>query len=87
MAEGKDASTEVTTFLDRIAAQTVGRSWLIGHLRKLSEAFDVVKELRSSYFLTWTPKPLGRPGSWHQVEVRVSRADAVVRARREYLVK
>ncbi len=88
VAEGADATTTVTTFLDRIAAQTGGRAWFIGHIRKLSEAFDgVVKELRSSYFLTYTPKPPGRPGSWHQVEVRVSRADAVVRAKREYLVE
>ena len=88
VAEGKDASTTVTAFLDRIAVQTGGRSWFIGHIRKLSEVFEsVVKELRSSYFLTYTPKPAGRPGSWHQVEVRVSRAGAVVRAKREYLVE
>jgi VWFA-related protein len=88
VAEGKDASTTVTAFLDRIAAQTGGRSWFIGHIRKLSEVFEsVVKELRSSYFLTYTPTPVGRPGSWHQVEVRVSRAGAVVRAKREYLVE
>jgi VWFA-related protein len=88
VAEGKDATTTLTAFLDRIAAQTGGRSFFIGHIRKLSEAFDgIVKELRSSYFLTYTPKPAGKPGSWHQVEIRVTRADAIVRAKREYLVE
>jgi Ca-activated chloride channel family protein len=88
IAEGKDASTTVMTFLDRLAAQTGGRSYFIGHIRKLSEAFDgIVRELRSSYFLTYTPRPAGKPGTWHHLEVRVSRADAVVRAKKEYLVE
>jgi Ca-activated chloride channel homolog len=88
VAEGSDASTTVMTFLDRIAGQTGGRSFFIGHIRKLSEAFDgIVKELRSSYFMTYTPRPAGKPGTWHQLEVRVSRADAVVRAKKEYLVE
>ena len=88
VAQGEDESKTLTAFLDRIALQTGGRSYFIGHIRKLPETFaSVVKELRSSYFLTYTPRPAGKPGSWHQVEVRVSRADAVVRAKKEYLVE
>jgi Ca-activated chloride channel family protein len=88
VAEGADESKTLTVFLDRIAAQTGGRSYFIGHIRKLSEAFDgIVRELHSSYFLTYTPHPPGKPGSWHQVEVRVSRADVVVRAKKEYFVE
>ena len=88
IVEGSDASTTVTTFLDRITQQTGGRSWFIGHIEKLPEAIaGIVRELRSSYFITYTPKPAGKPGSWHQIEVRVSRSDAVVRAKKEYLVE
>lgn len=88
IAEGSDASTTVMAFLDRIANETGGRSYFIGHIKKLSEAFDgVVKELRSQYFMTYTPKPPGKPGSWHQLDVRVSRVNAVVRAKKEYFVE
>ena len=37
--------------------------------------------------MTYTPRPAGKPGTWRQVEVRVSRTDAIVRAKKEYLVE
>jgi Ca-activated chloride channel family protein len=88
IAQGEDESKALTVFLERIASQTGGRSYFIGNMRKLGETFaGIVKELRSQYFMTYTPRPPGKPGTWHQIEVRVSRADATVRAKKEYQVE
>ena len=87
IAQGKDESKTLKVFLDRLADQTGGRCWFIGSIRKLSETFkEVVAELKSQYFLTYTPPEI-KHRSWHRIQVQVNRPSAVVRAKREYYVE
>ena len=87
IAQGTDESKTLKVFLDRLADQTGGRCWFIGSIKKLNETFrQVVAELKSQYFLTYTP-PETRRKSWRQVQVRVNRPSVVVRAKREYYLE
>ncbi len=45
---------------------------------------SVIEELRSQYFLGYSPAP-DRPSGWRRIEVRTSREDATVRARQGYV--
>ncbi|HEU5248986.1 MAG TPA: VWA domain-containing protein [Thermoanaerobaculia bacterium] len=88
IAQGLDERTTLRAFLDQLADQTGGRSYFIGSIAKLSETFQkILKELKSQYFLTYTPRPGLRPRTWHRIEVKVDRKDLVVRARKEYFFK
>jgi hypothetical protein len=54
----------------------------------LSETFRrILTELKSQYFLTYTPRPGLRPRTWHKIEIKVNRPDLVVRARKEYFFR
>ncbi|HEY6148151.1 MAG TPA: VWA domain-containing protein [Thermoanaerobaculia bacterium] len=87
IAQGTDESKTLKVFLDRLADQTGGRCWFIGSIKKLNETFrQVVAELKSQYFLTYTPPETLRK-SWRQVQVRVNRPSVVVRAKREYYLE
>ncbi len=84
VAEVASGPQALRTFLDRLADETGGRFYPIGSIGKLSETFAaIVKELRSQYFLTYTPINR-RPRSWHTVDVKVNRPGVVVRAKRQY---
>ena len=88
VAQGVDERTTLRSFLDQLADQTGGRSYFIGSIEKLSETFKrILTELKSQYFLTYTPRPGLRPRTWHKIEVKVNRPDVVVRARKEYFFK
>ena len=85
VAQGLDERTTLRAFLDQLADQTGGRSYFIGSIEKLSETFgQILRELKSQYFLTYTPRAGLRPKTWHKIEVKVNRSDLVVRARKEY---
>jgi Ca-activated chloride channel family protein len=85
VAQGLDERTTLRAFLDQIAEQTGGRSYFIGSIEKLPATFgQILRELKSQYFLTYTPRPGLRPRTWHRIEVKVNRPDLVVRARKEY---
>lgn len=85
VAQGLDERTTLRDFLDKLADQTGGRSYFIGSIEKLSDTFrKILRELKSQYFLTYTPRPGLRPKTWHRIEVKVDRPDLVVRARKEY---
>jgi VWFA-related protein len=85
VAQGLDERTTLREFLDRLADQTGGRSYFIGSIEKLSETFrQILRELKSQYFLTYTPRPGLKRRTWHRIEVRVDRPELVVRARKEY---
>ena len=87
IAQGTDESKTLKVFLDRLADQTGGRCWFIGSIKKLNETFrQVVAELKSQYFLTYTP-PEAKRKTWRQVQVRVNRPSVVVRAKREYYIE
>jgi len=77
---------KLARFLERLADETGGRSYPIAHVRKLSDTFSaIVKELRSQYFLTYTPSNR-RPHTWHSVDVRVNHPGAIARAKKRYRV-
>lgn len=85
VAQGLDERTTLRAFLDQLADQTGGRSYFIGSIGKLSDAFrKILRELKSQYFLTYTPRPGSRRRTWHRIEIRVDRPGLVVRARKEY---
>jgi VWFA-related protein len=85
VAQGLDERTTLRAFLDQLADQTGGRSYFIGSIEKLPATFSqILRELKSQYFLTYTPRPGLRPRTWHRIEVKVNRPDLVVRARKEY---
>lgn len=85
VAQGLDERTTLRAFLDQLADQTGGRSYFIGSIEKLSETFrKILKELKSQYYLTYTPRPGLRPKTWHRIQVKVDRPDVIVRARKEY---
>lgn len=46
---------------------------------------QVAEELRRQYSLGYYPKPVGQPGERHQIRVRMTRSDLVVRARESYI--
>jgi VWFA-related protein len=83
VAEGTPSAT-LSAFLERLAGDTGGRHTSIDRMSRLSDAFlQIVRELRSQYYLTYTPTG-GKPRSWHNVEVRVSRPGLKVRAKKRY---
>ena len=85
VAQGANESETLKVFLDRLAENTGGRSYFIGSIRKLSDTFaEILTELKSQYFLTYTPRAGLKPRTWHRIDVRVNRPDLVVRARKEY---
>jgi Ca-activated chloride channel family protein len=84
IAEGTEQTPKLREFLDRLADETGGRFYSIESIGRLSKTFaEIVHELSSQYFLTYTPSDK-KPRSWHTVEVKVDHPGAVVRARRQY---
>jgi Ca-activated chloride channel homolog len=87
VAQGVDESKVLRVFLDRMAGETGGRSYFIGAIRNLPGVFqDIVTELKSQYFLTYTPTAHLVPHTWRKIEVKVNRQELTVRARKEYYV-
>jgi Ca-activated chloride channel family protein len=85
VAQGVTESDTLKVFLDRLAENTGGRSYFIGSIRRLPETFrEILAELKSQYFLTYTPRAGLKPRTWHSIDVKVDRPDLVVRARKEY---
>jgi VWFA-related protein len=64
---------------------TGGQSFIAGFGRGLPEVFErIVKEFRSRYLLTYSPKGVA-PGGWHTIDVRLKNRSGQIRARRGYL--
>jgi Ca-activated chloride channel homolog len=73
-----------TTFLDHVATSTGGRVIKADTIGNLPAAFDdIVREFRTRYLLTYSPRGVDRPG-WHNISVRVKGRNAEVRARAGY---
>lgn len=71
-------------FLRSIADETGGRVFRVDHDRDLVSQFRrVLSEFRRRYVLSYVPEGVSATG-WHDIEVRVKRRGAVVRARRGY---
>jgi Ca-activated chloride channel family protein len=88
VAQGDESKSKVLkNYLHRLAEESGGRSYFIADIKKLSRVFDeILSELRSQYFITYTPKVLV-PNSWHDVEVTLNRSGLAVRAKKSYRVE
>lgn len=86
VAQGVAEAKQLLRGLSRLAEETGGRAWSISSIRGLPGAFaEVVKELESQYFLTFTPADQ-RPKSWHKVDVKMKRPGLSVRARKSFRI-
>ena len=71
--------------LDRLAQQTGGRVFQVNPSYRTPEAFAAIaEELRTQYFLGYTPSKLALDGSFRNIRVRVPGKDYTVRARPGY---
>lgn len=83
----KDApgATLLQPFLEGLAQDTGGKVMNTERSEQLREMFvQIVKEFRSRYLLTYTPRGVDTAG-WHPLEVKLKRRSASVTARRGYL--
>jgi Ca-activated chloride channel family protein len=70
--------------LEELSDITGGQNFTAGFGSGLAEAFErVVKEFRSRYLLTYSPKGVAA-GGWHTIDVRLKNRSGQVRARRGY---
>jgi VWFA-related protein len=77
---------ETEPVLEHIAAFTGGRYYVTRSGDELKEPFtDALREMRSRYLLTYQPSRTAREG-WHELDVRLTRLNATVQARRGYYV-
>lgn len=73
-----------TDFLEAVASATGGRVLRADTTGTLPKAFaEVLREFRTRYVLTYTPRGVDAPG-WHRIDVTVRRRGAQVRARAGY---
>jgi VWFA-related protein len=72
--------------MKKIAEDTGGRVVDVGdNPKKLKEAFDQISnELRSQYFIGYTPLNQKRDGSYRRVEVKLTNKDLKIQARKGY---
>ncbi len=86
VGQGVDEAKPLVRALNRMAEETGGRTWFISSIDNISAVFrEVVAELENQYFLTFTPSDQ-RPGTWHQIVLRVTRPALKVRARKSFLI-
>ncbi len=73
-----------TDFLDALAAATGGRVLKADTTGNLPSAFDeVLREFRTRYVLTYSPRGVDAPG-WHSIDVKVKTRTVDVKARAGY---
>ena len=78
-------TSDSLALLQEIANQTGGRQVDADWDRSLSEVFQtILREYRQRYIVSFTPTGVGRGDGWHDLEVRVKRRGATVRARTRY---
>ncbi len=86
VAQGVAEAKQLLRGLTRLTEETGGRSWSISSIRNLPGVFaQVVKELESQYFLTFTPADQ-RPKTWHEVQVKMKQRGLSVRARKSFRI-
>jgi Ca-activated chloride channel homolog len=71
--------------LPQLADITGGQSFTAANTSRLTNAFTrIVKEFRSRYLLTYSPRDVAQ-GGWHSIDVKLKNRGGQVRARRGYL--
>ena len=74
-------------YLEELARNSGGRIFQANSTRNLDAAFSgIAEELRRQYTISYYPENAGQPGQRKQIRVRVSRPNAVVRAKTSYIV-
>jgi Ca-activated chloride channel family protein len=80
-----DATPVTDPMLPQLADITGGQYFRADNTRALAGAFTrIVKEFRTRYLLTYTPRQVPQSG-WHAIEVKLKQRRGQVRARRGYL--
>jgi Ca-activated chloride channel family protein len=78
-------TSDSLALLQVIADQTGGRQVDASWDRSLGDVFrTILNEYRQRYILSFTPTGVGSGDGWHDLEVRVKRRGATVRARTRY---
>lgn len=76
-----------TRYLEELARNSGGRIFQATTAANLDAAFSgIAEELRRQYTIGYYPETAGQAGQRKQVKVRVSRPNAVVRAKNSYIV-
>jgi VWFA-related protein len=76
-----------TRYLEELAQNSGGRIFQANTTGNLEAAFSgIAEELRRQYTLSYYPETAGQAGQRKQIKVRVSRPNAVVRAKNSYIV-
>jgi VWFA-related protein len=69
----------------RLALDTGGKTVAAHHPGDLTNIYqEIAVDVRNLYRVGYVPSPLVRDGAWHQVQVRATRDDVVVRTRSGY---
>jgi len=69
--------------LKALSEPTGGRMFSIGKAVSIQMIFEVIgEEIRSQYLLGFSPTDPGRPGTLRKLQVRTTRKDLVVQARK-----
>lgn len=78
-------TSDSLALLQEIAEQTGGRQVDADWDRSLGEVFQtILREYRQRYIVSFTPTGVRKGDGWHDLEVRVKRRGATVRARTRY---
>ncbi len=73
------------SLLRKLAQETGGRVIDVHHAGDTSKAFqEIAEELRTEYFLGYTPSELRHDGSYRKIRLRVGNGNYTVQARRGY---
>jgi VWFA-related protein len=77
--------TQEQTFLRDVSRLTGGRLFKLESTKDLNAVFrEILEEFRHRYLLTYSPRGVAAEG-WHDLDVRVKRRGATVKARPGYL--
>lgn len=77
--------TLMEPFLEALAAETGGKVLNAERSDQLQQAFvKIVKEFRSRYLITYTPRGVDA-GGWHPIEVTLKGRKGTITARKGYL--
>jgi VWFA-related protein len=69
----------------QLALDTGGKTVAAHHAGDLTKMYQqIAADVRNLYRVGYVPSPLVRDGAWHQVQVRATRDDVVVRTRSGY---
>jgi VWFA-related protein len=71
--------------MTQLAVDTGGKTVAAHHPSDLTNIYEqIAADVRNLYRVGYIPSPLVRDGAWHQVEVRATDSDVVVRTRSGY---